>query len=94
MKNFKIGDIRIIRFDELNYAVERFDEVQKRQKVDGKMVLTGETAPQWRNIGYYSKLEWAFNAAVRASAKDGEFINADHVKFAVKAIEDLRAQSR
>jgi len=78
----KEGDVRIVKDDEMNFAVEvvRLVELGKPGN------RTGETELRWQNHGYYgSKIEWAFRGAVLAAAKSGGEITNDHIKDAYNA---------
>lgn len=64
----KIGDVRIVKADSMNYAVEEYRE-GKVMRGDRK----GEVTVGWREVGYYGdKLEWAVNSALMQKVTDGK----------------------
>ena len=77
-----VGDIRIVKADEMNWAVERYTEVETRK--DGK--LTGETRREWKEVGYYgSKIEWAFRGAILHATNVGCEPTTKEVEIAYNA---------
>lgn len=62
----KEGDVRIIRLDKLNLVVQRCDLVEKKEKVDGKMVKATPKL-EWIDCGYYGRLDQAARCAVTES---------------------------
>lgn len=81
----KVGDVRIVRADEHNVAVERYVEVDVFDKDDaGKRIKTGDKRCEWREVGYYGhRIEWAAESALFQAMPVGSVITAEEVRRAV-----------
>ena len=71
---------RIVRVDELNYAVQTLETVTPRDK-------TQHPHQEWQYSGYYGhRLDWAALSAIHRGLPVGGTVTADAVDAAVKRI--------
>lgn len=79
----KLGAVRIVKADDLNYAVEIYKETRDKR--------TGDVQRKWRPAGYYGeKLEWAVRSALMTAVPDGQSLLMEFTS----AVEDIVAQTK
>lgn len=84
----KDGDVRIVKADALNYAVE---EWRVRKEVVGKgssRKETGKTTSSWVPAGYYGNhLDWAVSSALMVKVPEGKNLLNEFKQAAKEIIE-------
>lgn len=84
------GDVRIVRVDSINLAVQKIELVQKLVEIDGKR-SKGGTELRWVDKGYYGRLDQAARCAVTESC-GSVTVTPELVEMAVqKIIEGTRS---
>jgi len=74
-----LGSTRIVRADEHNVAVERYDEITNPK--------TKETRREWREVGYYGhRIEHAAESALFNALPYGEQVTPQMIRDAVATI--------
>lgn len=84
VNKMKIGDVRIVKVDDLNYCVQRCKEIDGKDK-------TGVSTKRldWVDAGYYGdKIEWAARAALMAKVPEGKALLGEFKK----AVQDIIVQ--
>lgn len=80
MRTPAIGDVRIIKCDDRNYAVQQY-----RAIVNNK---TGDVRLDWADAGYYGdKLQWAVESALMVKVPEGKDLLGEFKKAAADIIE-------
>lgn len=78
----KEGQVRIVKADALNYAVEVVRIVKKK---DGPEVL------EWKEHGYYGhRLDWAVKSAMMQSVPEGKELKGEFDAAAAKIIAHIK----
>lgn len=78
----KEGQVRIVKADALNYAVEVVRVVKKK---DGSEVL------EWKEHGYYGhRLEWAVKSAMMQHIPEGKELKGEFTAAAAKIIAYIK----
>lgn len=61
MSEPKLGEVRIIKFDDLNWQTQQYNKITN--------IKTKAVRYDWQDVGYYGKLRDAFNSALMATVE-------------------------
>jgi hypothetical protein len=65
MGTVKVGSCKVVKVDDLNYAVQRYENI-----VNSK---TKESRKDWKDVGYFGhRLDWAVESAIFKSMPLGD----------------------
>ena len=91
----KVGDVRIVKSDALNYAVQEYTETGKAvMDDDGKRIGVTKTGAEWKDKGYYGNhLEWAVGSALMIKVPAGAELLGEYKKAAQEIIAAMKAEA-
>lgn len=59
MSEPKVGEVRIIKFDDLNWQTQQYNRIEHK----------GNVRYAWQDVGFYGTIKHAFNSALMATVE-------------------------